>query len=284
MGITKIQAYTTTPNADTLTLAEPGRAATDPLQIVDIQGLEPVKATINTTPLAAADGENIDGSQVPSRNIILIVRPNPDWSTWSPEALRRLLYYYFNPKSKIRLVFTSDDIDPVFIEGIVDSCGDTPFSNDPSFTVSIICKYPYFKSVTDEVITGTAIVTGGTFVTVTNDGDVFAPFKLTVDYGGTPPNIIQVSILAPQWKDFIINPNLDQSGPVGDLFMMSSVPTEKYARVVTTNNGLLYYVTSGIQEEVDWPVLSPGDNIFAVITDSGGQDWELHVPKTYAGF
>ena len=93
--LTQIKAYSSLQSAPTLYLSEIGRAESDLIQIRNIEGLDPVVASVGTAPYGASDGEAYVGSSVLSRNIVLTLHPNPDWNTWSHEALRRLLYAYF---------------------------------------------------------------------------------------------------------------------------------------------------------------------------------------------
>ena len=108
--LTKLQAYSAWESAPLLPLSDNGREETDLLQIRNIDGLDPVKATINTSAFGSVDGAAYIGSNVPTRNLVLTIHPNPDWGQWTFESLRRAVYDYFMPKLLTRLVFHSDDI------------------------------------------------------------------------------------------------------------------------------------------------------------------------------
>ena len=124
--LTELKAYSSWRSAPTM-LLNGGRAETDLIQIRDIQGLDPVKASINTSPFGSVDGASYVGSSVLSRNIVLTLHPNPDWDDWTYEGLRRLIYSYFMPKRNTKLVFYSDDMIPVEISGIVEDVQVNPF-------------------------------------------------------------------------------------------------------------------------------------------------------------
>jgi hypothetical protein len=281
--ITKVQAYTSRPSAPTLALTEPGREATDPIQITNIDGLDPVKASAITTPYGTLDGESFDGIQVPSRNIVLTLRPNPDWTTWSPEDLRQLIYAYFMPKNAIKLIFTSDELDPVEIDGVIDGVEANPFSQDPEFLVSLICVDPYFQAVTETVVTGTTIRPGGTLTTITNDGNIEVGIRLTVTYvSGSNANSVQVQSGDPSYTTFDVEvePEIQSSQP----FDMCSIPTKKFARIVYAGLGLPVYLTHAVAEGSVWPTLKPGDNDIGIVTPVGVQNWELRFFERYGGF
>lgn len=281
--ITKVQAYTSRPSAPTLALTEPGREATDPIQITNIDGLDPVKANAITTPYGTLDGESFDGIQVPSRNIVLTLRPNPDWSTWSPEALRQLIYAYFMPKHSIKLVFTSDELPVVEITGIVESVEANPFSQDPEFLISIICVDPYFQEVEETTASGFTIRPGGTLDLITYEGNIEVGFRLFVTFSAVPfAYSVQVQSGDPDYTTFDVEvePGIQNGQP----FEMCSIPTKKFARIVYEAMGLPVYLTHAIAENSVWPTLKPGDNNIGIVTNAGVQNWEMKFFKRYGGF
>lgn len=280
--LSKVEVYTSAQTVTVLPLAEPGRAETDLLQVRDIQGLDPVKAAISTTTYGALDGVAITGREVPSRNIVLTVHPNPDWTSWTPETLRQLLYSYFMPKSSVKLVFTSDEIGVVEISGEVESCDANPFSKDPEFIVSIICPDPYFTSVNSLIVSGETIVP-----------DDFASGKVTVHLGGNIPSGIELTVLASDpwfWYTQIGNPQLSffhlgLSGTGADPqnLDLNSRPKQKFVRKFTSGGGIVTNLLAKILAGSVWPTLQPGNNDFAVMTDVGGEAWMLRYYERYGG-
>jgi hypothetical protein len=133
--LTEVKAYSSWASAPTLLLDQDGRPETDLVQIRNIEGLEPVKASVNTSLFGSVDGAAYTGSSVSSRNIVLTIHPNPDWHTWKYEDLRKLIYSYFMTKKPVRLVFYSDEDSPVEIFGIVESVDNSIFSKDQEFNL-----------------------------------------------------------------------------------------------------------------------------------------------------
>ncbi len=82
-----------------------GGLNTDALQIRNIEGLGPVKASVNTSPFGSVDGESYTGSNVGKRNIVMTLGLNPNWRDQSMASLRQLLYAYFMPKQFVKLRF-----------------------------------------------------------------------------------------------------------------------------------------------------------------------------------
>jgi len=266
-----------------LALTEPGSEATDPIQVTNIDGLDPVKASVMTTPYATLDGESFDGSQVPSRNIVLTLRPNPDWNTWDPEDLRQLIYAYFMPKLSVKLVFTSDELPLVEITGVVESVEANPFSRDPEFLVSLICVDPYFQAVEETESSGFTSRPGDALTLITYEGTVETGFRLSVTYSsGAAANYVQVVSGDPSYTTFEVEvePTIMNAQP----FEMNSIPTKKFARIVIGELGLPVYLTHAITEGSVWPSLKPGENNIGIVTNDGVQNWSIKFFKRYGGF
>ena len=278
--LTEVKAYSSWQSAPTLLLDENGRAETDLIQVRNIDGLDPVKASVNTTPFGSVDGTSYVGSSVPSRNIVLTVRPNPDWDNWTYSDLRRLLYAYFMPKRQTRLVFYSDDMDPVEISGFVESADNNQFSKDPEFIVSVICPDPYFTSLEPIVLTGQANAEGPTLIEYEGSIETGIYVKVTA-IDGPDPTGIEVQI-----GDPVIS-SLDVATTVDNLkyFEMSSVSMQKYVQNVNLLTGVIENLLSKthVAEGSTWPMLQPGENEFFLITDQGTQDWELTYFARYGG-
>lgn len=276
--ITEVKAYSAWNSAPTLLLAPGGMPETDLIQIRNIDGLDPVKASISTSPYGAVDGESFTGSSVPKRNIVLTLRPNPDWDNWTPETLRRLIYAYFMPKLATKLVFHSDDMDPVEISGYVEGVENNIFSKDPEFIVSIICPDPYFKTVTPTVVTGVA----GTPVVIDYEGNVQTGVSLKVTYtSGANPTSIGIRMDNADASYLVVDTSVDAT----HYFEMSSIPMRKFVQSVNIGTGVIDNLLSAshIEEGSLWPHLHPGDNDLEIITDQGIQDWELSYYKLYGG-
>jgi Phage tail protein len=279
--LTEVKAYSSWRSAPTLPLSDGGRPETDLIQLRNIDGLDPVKAAVNTSPFGSVDGASHTGSSVLTRNIVLTLHPNPDWDNWSYEGLRRLLYSYFMPKRATRLVIYSDDMIPVEISGIVEDVSVNIFSKDPELLVSIICPDPYFTAVDPVVLTG--VSTRGTeIVPVEYNGTIEAGMKVKVSWSsGSVPTDIAIQLGDPRLSYFAVAASVDNS----KYFEMSSLPMKKYVENIDINGGIITNLLSKIhiQEGSLWPSLQPGVNEFSLITDIGVQDWELTYYERFGG-
>jgi Phage tail protein RIFT-related domain len=265
----------------TLPLDEDGVAGNDPIQVLDIQGLQPVKASITTTPFGAFDGEAYVGSSVGKRNIVLTIGLNPNWAIQTIEELRQLLYNYFMPKLLVQLRFHSSNFPVVKIEGYVESVEPNIFVKTPTMVVSIICPEPDFLAV--DLTTVTGITNDGTdWDDILYIGSVETGFNLQITQAvGTPgTNTIQISLTgqyAPQV--FPTKGNL-----TSDIrWEMSSIPGGKYIRSVSMVTGAVQNFLNDLAADAMWPVLYPGPNKIAVVTPVVGQNWELTYYARFGG-
>jgi Phage tail protein len=278
--LTEVKAFSSWRSAPELLLSDNGRVETDLIQLTNIDGLDPVKAAVNTSPFGSVDGEAYTGSSVLSRNIVLTLHPNPNWDNWTYESLRRLLYSYFMPKRPTRLVFYSDDMIPVEITGIVESVTVNQFSKDPDIQVSIICPDPYFIALDPKVLTGQAVRSGGAVVEIDYQGTVEAGIHVEVtSVSGAAPTIIGVQIGDPQISRFNVVASVSSSV----YFEANSLPMQKFVQNVNLTNGVITNLLSKVQEGSSWSLLQPGENDFSVITDAGVQDWELTYFERFGG-
>ena len=280
--LTEIKAYSSWRSAPSLPLSENGRAESDLIQVRNITGLDPVKASVNTTPYGAIDGASFTGSSVTTRNIVLTLGLNPDWNTWTYELLRSLLYSYFMPKRATRLIFYREEKAPVEIRGIVESAEVNMFSKDPEFNVSIVCPDPYFTSTEETIVRGHSIRAGGTPVIFDYEGSVETGIYLNVKEFATPaPTDISVVIGDPPTSRFSTYATVSAT----KYFELNSTPLQKFVQNVDMGSGIITNLLSKvhIQEGSLWPVLQPGEVEFSVVTDQGDQEWELVYFERFGG-
>jgi len=279
--LTEVKAFSSWRSAPVMPL-NGSRPETDLIQVRNISGLDPVKASVNTSPYGSVDGASYVGSSLTNRNIVLTLHPNPDYDNWTFESLRRLIYAYFMPKRPTKLVFYSDDMIPVAISGIVEGVTVNMFSKDPELQVSIICPDPYFTALEATVITGQTVRAGGDVVVVDYGGTIEAGINAKVTAVTAPnPTGITVQLGDPPITSFGVVATVDPS----TYFELSSIPMRKFVQNVGVGSGVITNLLSkvSIQEGSAWPTLQPGENEFRVVTDQGAQDWELTYFERFGG-
>lgn len=120
------------------------------LIISSIDGLGAGAAELTTSGRASMDGDVFNGARVGSRNIVFTFRHG---RRQDPEVGRELSYNLFPLKEQVEMIFTTDKR-TAMISGYVESNEPDIFTNEPSFTVSVMCvEQPYFKSVFDDQVT-----------------------------------------------------------------------------------------------------------------------------------
>ena len=149
-------------------------------QIIKIAGLNPPKAQINLTTVVGLDGARFNSARLNTRNIVITVRINGD-----VETNRLRLYRYFRTREWCTFYYSNDSRD-VSIEGWVESVECDLFSRGETAQISIICPFPYFKSLA-EIFADSSIVS-----------PLFTfPFSINV---GEP---VMISILDPDSEGFV---------------------------------------------------------------------------------
>lgn len=252
---------------------------TDLIQAEDIDGLDPLKADINTTPFGSMPGGFYTGSNVDIRNIVFTLGFNPDWDTWTIAKLRDLCNLYFMSNSFIRMVFESDEKPPVEISGYVESNGQTIFSKDPESTVSVICPDPNFVTVESFLITDFAtnsakrVVYNGTVDT----GFLFKFEKVS----GATPTLLGLDVVNPDHHIIEVNAGVDAT----KYMLLSSVDGDKYIKNVDTATLVETSVLNTLVDQSKWPKLRYGDNIFYMLAnpEAGVQKGTLTYKEIYGG-
>jgi hypothetical protein len=279
--LSKVEIFGLRLFAPTLPLAPDGFPGTDPLQLLNIEGLGPVKAAITTQPFGVFDGEAYLGGNVGKRNLVMTVGLNPDWHDQTMEGLRVLLYNYFMPKLPVRFRFWSTHLPTCQIDGYVESMDPNMFSKDPQIQISIICPIPDFIAVEPTVETG-----------LTNDG---TSFKMLDYLGSTPAGVIlKVTQAVGNPGEDAIQLILKGEHPAQTFttrgrvdattyFEIDSIPGEKYVRSVSTTLGTITNYLNNVAVDAVWPWLYPGENDISVVTPIVGQNWELTYFSRFGG-
>jgi hypothetical protein len=274
--LTSVKAFSAWHTVPLLPLDPEGKAETDLIQIRNIEGLDPVKASVSTSLYGSVDGAAYAGSSVASRNIVLTLHPNPDWDEWTYEGLRKLLYAYFMPKKPVRLIFDSDNMSPVEISGIVEDNASSMFSKDPEFQVSIICPQPYFVSVNPIILTGQT----GSPVFIDYNGNIETGFHVKVTSAVAPdPSFIVVQLGDPRNSYF----GCDASVNMNKYYELNSIATRKFVQNVDIGGGAITNLLSKVQAGSQWPLLEPGQNEVIIYTNIGTQDWEVTYFERFGG-
>lgn len=126
---------------DQLTFNEIGGAFT----ITEIDGLNPPRATINTSEIATIDGQMFDGSKLEMRtlNVAFAIERNA-------AANRIEVFKVLKTKQPVKAYFTNAYRD-VYINGYVESLEIGYYDLKQIVTVAIVCPRPYWQGAQDIV-------------------------------------------------------------------------------------------------------------------------------------
>lgn len=225
------------------------------LLVKDIQGLDPVKATIVSTSFARVAGSQYQSSKREDRNIKFIMGLEPDYiDVIDVRQMRKELYEYFMPQSHISMRFFMLDGLTVDIDGRVETCETNMFSQDPQVDISIICGDPDFRALSPVIDSGNT-TSGSPQNTVPYDGSIEAGaiFTLNVDRSVSEFTIYH-TLPSGDLRQ------LDFASPLlaGDVLTISTVTGSKYAKRLRSSveTSVLY----GVADQSSWIQLEPGDN------------------------
>ena len=134
-------------------------------QVISITGLNPPNAQINTATLVGLDGAVFNSSKLETRNIVILIKINGD-----VENNRQLLYQYFRTKEWCKFYYLNSSRN-VSIEGYVQNVECDLFTNAEMAQISIICPYPYFRSISEDTTDSTGVQPAFTFPFTINEGE-----------------------------------------------------------------------------------------------------------------
>lgn len=244
--------------------------------VAEINGLDPIKASITTTKFANARGAAYQSSTLPERNITLTLEYDK-FHVDSVEVLRNRLYPFFMSMQEVSLRFYMESGLTVDIDGYSESMESPLFVQDPKADISIICPEPDF-------IATTPIIETGLF---TSDGS-----PRYVNYDGTAPvGLVFVVNVAHTVSDITFY----QTAPNGDLYSMefagsliagdvltiSTIEGDKYATL--TRAGVDSSVLYGISPQSKWLEMQHGTNALRVYATGDGSPASITFTPRYGG-
>lgn len=264
MYTAKIENY----NGEVLTLT-----GNEPVyQIIDIVGLNPPRAQINTSTIVGLDGAVFNSSKLETRNIVLTIKINGDI-----ETNRQQLYNYFRTKSWCKFYYTNQNRD-VSIIGYVESLECNFFTNNETAQISIICPYPYFKSITEILqelthskaafvfpfsinlrspVIISEYTTGGINVYNSSESETGAIIEVNFSSSATTIELKNTTT----GDDFILNYNFQAN----DTLMINTNKGQKSITLIRA--GVISNLFAALQAGSVFFQLSPGSNLFEYLID-----------------
>lgn len=248
-----------------------------PYQVAQIDGLDPVKATLVSTSFAGTDGENFQSAKRPARNIKIKLDLDPDFNPKTYTDLRRDLYPFFMPKSQITLRFYLTSGLYLDIVGIVEEMSSPLFEEDPTVDISVMCFQPDF--IDGRMVT----VPGLTVDTTTN---------IEIDYPGSVEAGTVITLNVNRSLATFTIYNIDEGGNIsrldfsdaliaGDVLVISSIKGNKGITLTraSVSSSKLY----GRSAQSSWIEFVEGLNQFRIFAVGDPVPYVLEYVARYGG-
>jgi hypothetical protein len=245
--------------------------------VKDIQGLDPVKATLVSTQLAQQDGGQLHNARREPRNITMKLGIESDYITNTVAGLRMALYDFFMPKLPITLGFYFDDILVGSTDVVVESAEANMFSADPEIAISAIAYDPDFYAPDPVIVSGTTTNTlTTTAINYSGNSDAGIIFTLTFPgtasalklYNTRPDNVTQIIDLV---GSFIAS----------DQLIINTIPGQKAITII--RSGLQLSALSYMKPS-QWISLMAGQNDFRAYYTGSGISYTVQYTPKYGGF
>lgn len=249
----------------------------NPIQVVDIEGLNPVNATLVSTSYAGLDGDQFQSARRGPRNIKIKLELDPDFETDTYTSLRQRLYSYFMPKSEIKLRFYMSSGLYVDITGHVESHDGPLFDQDPGVEISIMCFQPDFIDPRMITLSGVS-VEDTTNTSIDYPGNVEAGTVLTLTINRALSDFSLYNLSEGDRLD-----QLDFAGELlaGDLLVISSLRGAK--GITLTRAGASRSYLYGRTAQSGWIEFYEGINEFRMHAEGDPIPYQLEYMVRYGG-
>ena len=228
--------------------------------IQSISGLGPPDISVVIGDLAT-DGGVYQNRRVPSRNTVILMGFNPDYSVNETiDDLRDALYLAFlqpnripGSQPKARVILHDSAKPDRYVEGVVEKLEIAHFTKDPAVQISIL-------STTNPFLIGdvTYVVPTGDEVILTNPGTAESGFKMVVEFTADVTGFTLT-------RDSITPMTLDYPFLNGDTLEINTIPAQRRVRRKRSDEWL--NIIDSKDDLGFWPTLYPGENTIEVSTD-----------------
>lgn len=243
----------------------------------DVDGLDPVKATIVSSSFPNSTGEQYLAAKREARDVKLSLGLEPDYVTEMPVDVRNRLYSFFMPRTFVGLKFVHSNGLMVDISGMVETCEAPLFSSEPRLDVSVRCFESDFVDLTPQELD---LLTAAT------------TFDFELDYPGSVETGLQFELLVNRDVDeFSIYNTMPDGTPrqldfawpmhAGDILRINNVPGEKSVRLV--RSGVESSVLYGMSPQSSWIDLYPGTNKLRVYATGAPIPYTFTYLNRYGG-
>lgn len=269
------------------------------IAITDITGIDAVTADIYDQEMASSDGSIYTSSRATKRNIVISATLLP---VNTVEEVRHLLYQMFPVKHATTLRFDTESRS-CEINGYVESNAHVIFKENVTVQISIICPYPYFRSVgeggnkvtyfygiepmfefpfSNESLEENLIEFGEIVSKKENvivyEGDEGTGVIIRINAAGSAGSVTIYNVLTRESMRLDNDKLKKMTGKgisQGDEIIISTVKNDKYIQLL--RDGTYTNILNCLDRDSDWIGLSNGDNVFAYEADNGADNLQFRV-------
>lgn len=234
--------------------------------LADIQGLDPVKATLTATNFAMRDGTQHQAARRESRDIVMRMHLDSRYGGGPVAEIRRELYRVFMPKNELHMVFHQDDGPTVETWGHVEEVAAPMFTKDPGLGVSIHCNDPDLIDPTPIDSSGEGYSGSMQLIDVEYEGSVASGIEFEIDISGAGSGsgfVLQQVTPRGDTRRLIFSAALQNL----DTIQINTHPGQKEVSVL--RGGISTSILYGLDPQSQWPMLEPGTNKIGVQVTGG---------------
>ena len=247
--------------------------------VLDIQGLNPPSATINTSETTLFDGAKYISSKANMRSLNLSVAINHN-----AETNRLALFKIIKTNQKVTLFYKNGQRD-IFIDGYIENIEVDYFAKKQVVSISILCPEPYFKNAKEIINDVSLIVANFHFpfaitadapipfsyydtnleVNVVNVGDTVCGVTIRIEVTG---DVVNPKIFNRDTRDFF---GVNYVFKAGDDVVINTQRGRK--SVALFRDGKENNIFNHIEKGSTWLQLDIGDNVFTYEAEENGTDF-----------
>jgi hypothetical protein len=262
MSIDKVEVTNSQGNLLTLMLED----ISNGYVVEEIDGLDPVKATIVTSSFATMDGQQYQASSRDVRNITMKLGYAPNYSIDETiRTLRTRLYGWFTSGESVALAFYMSDGLAVNISGIVETAEQAVFAQEPVMDISILCPQPDFISDSIIQIHSTFTTTDTVAHPINYDGTV--PAGLTSLSFTVATTLSEFTIYHTEPSGVLNTMLISAPLVLGDVVNICTIKGQK--SITLTRASVTTSLLWAVSPQSTWIQLKPGTNQFYLHASSG---------------
>lgn len=237
-------------------------------ELVQITGLTPNNAIINSSNLGLQDGAIFNSSKLDVRNITMMIVPQNNL-----EKSRIELYKFFRSKQYIK-IHLKTNYRSVWIDGRIENVEGDLFENPQRLQPSIICHDPYFKAEEIQSIDFAKVKSEFSFEwTPIAEGQSLSSFEQYSKVNIINPSedetgiILEFVAMGTVLEPTVFNETMRQRFTIeyemlaGDKMILNTCRGKK--SLIVIRDGVETNIINRINKDSNWFTLKTGDNVFS---------------------